>query len=273
MDVPLSWQLAKLLLSIGLVLGLSSIAVRVSARVAGLLAGYPLGTSIALLFIGLEISPEFAAQSAVHTLAGFTATLALGAGYLAGGRRDGLGGILRGCLGGFSAWLAVSLVLTQLDFTRVTGTLTTLAAIVMVTWLYRRIPDSRTPPPGRFSWAVMALRAALAALIIVVITSLAHWVPAAWAGVMAAFPVTLFPFLIMLHLSHGAAPVATVIKHFPAGLGSLLSYTLCVSLTYATLGLAWGTLIGFVMATLWLLGWSQWLTWRRTQRLSREARA
>src|SRR5690554_7431948 len=60
---------------------------------------------------------------------------------------------------------------------------------------------------------------------------------------MAAFPVTMFPFLVILHLTHGPGPVATVIKHYPAGLGSLLSYTLCVSLTYATLGLLWGTLL------------------------------
>jgi len=37
-DVPLIWQLGKLLASIGLVLGLGLVAVRVSPRVAGLLA-------------------------------------------------------------------------------------------------------------------------------------------------------------------------------------------------------------------------------------------
>ena len=89
MDVPLSWQLAKLVISIGIVLGLSLVAERVSARMAGMLAGYPLGTAIALYFIGLEISPAFATESAVHTLAGFSATLALSGGYLIGARRDG----------------------------------------------------------------------------------------------------------------------------------------------------------------------------------------
>ena len=87
MDVPLSWQLAKLVISIGIVLGLSLVAERVSARMAGMLAGYPLGTAIALFFIGLEISPAFATESAIHTLAGFSATLALSGGYLIGVRR------------------------------------------------------------------------------------------------------------------------------------------------------------------------------------------
>lgn len=78
LEVPLTWQLAKLGLSVSMVLGLSAIAVRASPRIAGLLSGYPLGTALALFFIGLEISPTFATQSAVHTLAGFTATMALG---------------------------------------------------------------------------------------------------------------------------------------------------------------------------------------------------
>lgn len=257
MDVPFSWQLAKLAVSIGVVLGLSMVAERVSTRVAGLLSGYPLGTAIALFFIGLEISPAFATQSAVHTLAGFSATLALGGGYLLCARRDGLPGVLAGSAGGFVAWLAVSLLLTQVEFTRLTGTLTTLAAIALFIRLYRQVPDTAAGPRGGFSWAALGLRAALAAGIIFLITGLAHVMPPAWAGVMAAFPVTMFPFLVILHLTHGAAPVATVIKHYPAGLGSLLSYALCVSYTYERFGLAIGTLAGFVVATAWLLAWTR----------------
>ncbi|MCW4153545.1 hypothetical protein OM427_28960 [Halomonas sp. 18H] len=257
MEVPLEWQLAKLLVSIGVVLGLSVIAERLSTRAAGLLSGYPLGTAIALFFIGLEISPNFAAESAVHTLAGFSATLALGGGYLLCGRRDGLRGVLGGTLGGLLAWGLMSLLLTRFDVNRLSGTLITLLAIVVFSWLYRRIPERAAPPRGGFSAAALALRAGLAAGIVFVITALAHVVPSSWAGVMAAFPVTMYPFLVILHLTHGAAPVATVIKHYPAGLGSLLCYALCVSLAYDTLGLAWGTLIGFAAATLWLLGWNR----------------
>ena len=111
-DVPLTWQLAKLGLSVSMVLGLGTVAVRASPRIAGLLSGYPLGTALALFFIGLEISPAFATQSAVHTLAGFTATMALGAGYLITGRQPGIKGVLGGVLGGFAAWLAVSTLLS-----------------------------------------------------------------------------------------------------------------------------------------------------------------
>lgn len=263
MDVPLSWQLAKLAVSIGIVLGLSVIAERVSTRVAGLLAGYPLGTAIALFFIGLEISPGFAADSAVFSLAGFTATMALGGGYLLCGRRDGLGGVLAGTAGGLLAWWLTSLALTRFDFTRLSGTLVTLAAIFVFTWLYRHLPDVRTGArTGGSRWRPLILRAGLATVIVFIVTGLAHVLPTSWAGMLAAFPISMYPLLVILHLTHGAAPAATVIKHYPAGLGALLCYALCVSLTYATLGLLWGTLAGFAVATLWLLGWMRLQAWQ-----------
>ncbi|WP_163577931.1 hypothetical protein [Halomonas faecis] len=268
MDVPLSWQLAKLLVSIAIVLGLSVIAERVSTRVAGLLAGYPLGTAIALFFIGLEISPSFAAESAVFSLAGFTATLALGGGYLLGGRREGLPGVLGGTACGLAAWLLASLLLTRIDFTRLTGTLTTLIAIVGFIWLYRHLPDTRaTTVRGGFRWPALAIRAGLATGIVFLITALAHLLPASWSGMLAAFPISMYPLLVILHLTHGAAPAATVIKHYPAGLGALLCYTLCVSFTYAPWGLAMGTLAGFGIATLWLLGWTKLQTWHARRAL------
>lgn len=270
MEVPLSWQLAKLVVSIGIVLGLSLIAERVSTRIAGLLAGYPLGTAIALFFIGLEIAPTFAAESAVFSLAGFTATMALGGGYLLCGRRDGLRGVLAGTAGGLVAWSLTSLVLTSFEFNRISGTLVTLIAIFGFTWLYRHVPEVRiTARAGGQRWPALAMRAGLATLIVFIVTGLAHVVPASWAGMLAAFPISMYPLLVILHLTHGAAPAATVIKHYPAGLGSLLSYTLCVSLTYATLGLLWGTLLGFVAATLWLLAWMRLQAWQSARQATR----
>lgn len=266
MDVPVAWQVAKLLVSIGGVLGLAAIAERLSPRIAGLLSGYPLGTAIALFFIGLEISPDFAADSAVHTLAGFTATLALGGGYLLCGRREGVSGVLSGTLGGLACWLAASAVLAQIDFDRLGGTLVTLSAIGIFLWLYRQVPDLRTGGRGSLPWAGVLFRALLAAAIVFTITGLAHVLPPAWAGLLAAFPVTMYPFLVILHLTHGPGPVATIIKHYPAGLGSLLCYALCVSLVYPTLGLALGTLVGFAVATAWLWLWTRLQAyWQRSR--------
>ncbi|WP_404325488.1 hypothetical protein HA399_16060 [Cobetia sp. UIB-001] len=247
----LGLQLLKLLISVAVVIGLSLIAERLSTRMAGLLSGYPLGTAITLGFIGVEISPEFAGQSAVYTLAGFSSTLALGVGYWLCGRAQGLRGVINGTLGGLLGWLLANLVLAQFEFTRVSGVIVTLIAIVLCMRLYRGVPES-TARKSPFSWVSLLARAGLAAGIVFGITALAHLLPPAWAGLVAAFPVTMYPLLVILHLTQGPVAVATVIKHYPAGLGSLLCYALVVSLSYPGMGVGLGTLLGFIVATAWL---------------------
>ncbi|MCB2170381.1 MAG: hypothetical protein KQI78_22170 [Deltaproteobacteria bacterium] len=76
------FPMVKVLVSILVVVLLSLIAEYAGPRVAGVVSGYPLGAAISLLFIGIEISPAFAARSAVFTAAGLTGTVAFVAGSL-----------------------------------------------------------------------------------------------------------------------------------------------------------------------------------------------
>ena len=65
--------IAKLLVAVVVVVGLSVLAEHVSPRIAGLLSRYPTGSAISLFFFGLEISPTFAAESAVYNMIGLVA--------------------------------------------------------------------------------------------------------------------------------------------------------------------------------------------------------
>ncbi|PIQ38778.1 MAG: hypothetical protein COW58_15430, partial [Thalassolituus sp. CG17_big_fil_post_rev_8_21_14_2_50_53_8] len=56
--------LAKILVTFLTVVLLAKVAERMSPRHAGLLAGFPLGTAIALYFFGWQQGPQFAADSA-----------------------------------------------------------------------------------------------------------------------------------------------------------------------------------------------------------------
>ena len=64
---------AKIVVTVGAVVGLSLAAEHASPKMAGLLAGYPMGAAIVLFFYGVEVTPEFAAESAVYTLVGMIA--------------------------------------------------------------------------------------------------------------------------------------------------------------------------------------------------------
>jgi hypothetical protein len=55
--------------------------------------------------------------------------------------------------------------------------------------------------------------------------------------------------LLVMHLSYGASQARAVIRHFPAGLWSVVAYSLTVSYAYPAFGLLPGTLLGFAAAT------------------------
>jgi len=92
----------------------------------------------------------------------------------------------------------------------------------------------------------------LAGFIILAIIATAKLVGSRWAGLLSAFPSTLFPLILIVHLSYDKTHVHTIIKNFPQGLGSLITYTLCVSIVYPASGIYIGTLISLAAASVYL---------------------
>ena len=63
--MPTEIFILKLIVAVAVVIGLSLVAEHSSPRIAGILSGYPTGSAVSLFFFGLEINPEFAANSAL----------------------------------------------------------------------------------------------------------------------------------------------------------------------------------------------------------------
>ncbi len=75
-----------------------------------------------------------------------------------------------------------------------------------------------------------------------------------WAGLFSAFPITLFPLILIVHISYDKEHVHTIIKNFPVGLGALIIYSLSVYKVYPIWGIYIGTVVSFIMATVYLFG-------------------
>jgi hypothetical protein len=245
------YQLVKIVLAVGLVVLLSLIAERSGPRVAGILAGYPLGIAIALFFIAYEISPGFAARSAVFTQAGLICNLCLTAGYLLGQRLPGFRGYAAASVFGVAAFLLAASVLRWVPGVLPVQLSLTALAITLFSYAYRRLPEyavRRRP----MTLAVMMVRGVIAAAIVVLVTALAHVLPEHWAGLLAGFPFTMYPLLLLMHVDYGREMVVTIVKHYPVGLGALMVYALVVALSYEPLGIYLGTALSFVVATAYL---------------------
>jgi hypothetical protein len=227
------------------------------------LSGYPLGAAIALFFIGLEIGPQFAADSAVFALAGLTASLAFVSAYYAASDRCRGRAVAPATAAALAAYFAAAWALQGIPFSLAGAALLPAAAIPVFARLFRRIPNVAITRSVRFTPAVMLVRAVLAAAIILAITAAARAVGPAWAGLFSAFPTALFPLMLIVHLTYGKAHVHTVIKNFPLGLGSLIVYGLTVALGYPRLGVGWGTAAAFAAATAYLVIYGAMVSRRR----------
>lgn len=201
---------------------------------------------------GYEISPVFAADSAVFTLPGFIGLLIFLTAYWRVSPRfgDGLFGIALCATAGCAAFIGASAVLQTVPF-GLTGA--AIAAMIGFGRLFRRIPNEELGGKIPFSLGVMVFRAGMAAAVVILITALAHMSGPEWSGLLSGFPITLFPFMLVLHLGYGAGPVRTVIKNFPLGLGAVISYAVGVAVLYPEFGIGWGTLGAFAISTLYLI--------------------
>ncbi|WP_286340302.1 hypothetical protein [Ferrimonas sp. YFM] len=247
---------AKVLAAVIAVVGLAWIAERSGPRLAGVLSGYPLGTAIVLFFYGVEHGPEFAAEAALYGQLGLAATT----GYCLVYTLSAQGAEAKAWRPMGVAILALvsfALLAQSMPPIGAAGALVAAAVALLAIRITRRVPEPEFVAVKAGPMMIWG-RALLAAVIVVVITALAHWLPQSLAGVMAAFPVTLFPLMLLLQLEYGNRPVAVLAKHYPFGVGSLIVYGLSVWVSYPMLGVLLGTLASFAAATLYLVVFLKW---------------
>lgn len=267
--------LIKVLVTILVVTFLSLIAERVGPRLAGILAGYPAGSAISLFFIGVETGPQFAGQSAMYNVAGLVALqVFLLVYYQVTARihfRSRFASIAAGTTAAVASFLAAAALLKLINLPVWAGAGLTALAIPFFHFLFRTIDNSAIRQRVRLSPRVMLFRASISAGVVVIITGVAGLVGPQWAGLFSAFPVTVFPLILILHRTYGVEQAHTVIKNIPLGLWSLVLYSITVSFTYPRLGLAWGTLVSFGVATLYLLALAGARAWQNRS-LARQVR-
>jgi len=249
--------LIKALVSISVVVLLSILAEMVSPRFAGVLSGYPLGAAISLFFFGFEISPEFAAASAVYAMTGLIATQAFAYTYYRASlwamSWSKITNISFASVSGVFCYFLVAAALRQLKFNMVLAVMLPSIAIMIFILLFRKVRNAKIHKRVSLNPQVLLLRSLTAACFIVIITSTAKLVGARWAGLFAAFPITMLPFVMIIHYSYDPEHVYAILKNVPKGIGSLVVYCLAVALLYPTSGIYLGTLLAYVLATLYLL--------------------
>lgn len=248
--------IAKALVSITVVVGLSIVAERLGPRAAGLLTGMPLGAGIIVVFTGIEQGTAFAADAAVYMVPGFVTTLAfvyLYAAVSAWRNANGVGAVVLPAVCAHAGYALVA-VAASLVRPPLLLSLPVMAVLLIATsQLMKSLPGTPIKDRVRFGPGVALFRAVTATSAILIVTGIAKAVGPQWTGILTAYPLTLFPLIIVLHVAYKGEHIAAVLKHVPLGLASVLAF--CVTVAYAlpAFGLALGVVAGYVVAFCFLV--------------------
>ena len=242
MDLALATSiLTKGLWSASVVLAMAAIAERVSPRIAGILSGMPLSAVIVYFFVGQDMGIEFAVASVPHGVAAFTATLAYVLAYYFVSRSLTRFAVVGSTLSGVVAFFAVAFVLAAIPFTLVSATGVTVAVMAGSIWLFRRIEFVTVETPVRYTARLLLARGGIAAVLIVIVITVAELLEPKWTGILAGFPTTFLPTLLILHVTYGVANTHAMMRSFPIGMGSILLFILSVTVTFPHWGVYGGT--------------------------------
>ena len=245
----------KLLVAISFVMGLSLIAENVSPKVAGILSGYPTGTLLTLFFFGLEFSPEFAAESAVYNMIGLVGSLSVVYIYYITSKFFEKNSMFYSILFSIAGYFVVVWLLHFIEINKYIAILIPLFFSFLCLYLFKDIENISIQKKVKLNYRIIFIRAFFASLLILVITTVPRFVGPTWAGLFSAFPVTLFPLLLIIHFTYSKEHAHTIIKNVPIGIFSLIIYSLSVSIVYPLYGIYLGTLISLAGATIYLFAY------------------
>src|SRR5690606_29903510 len=168
----------------------------------------------AYVFLALEHSSAFIAESALASLVTNVATAVFSLVYAALAQRRGPVISIAGAL---AAWVAVLVVAGRIDWTVSRALLLSLVVFPPCLLLASRYRHAALRAPPR-RWFDLPLRAGLVAILVVIVVAASPYLGPALTGIVALFPVVLTSLMVILHPRVGGRATAAVIANAISGL-------------------------------------------------------
>ena len=233
--------LTKLLLGPGLVVAASLAGRRWGAAVSGILVAIPIVLGPILLIITIEQGETFGTEAATSSLLAFGR---LGRVRVVVFERTGRSRRWTiATLAGWAAFLAVALVLSEIDALPIVALFAAIGAFALALPMTPRPAapaGERTPPPA---WDLPA-RAVTTAVLIVALTGAADELGPALAGALAPFPVATTVVAAFVLGQDGPAAATELLRGFLRAIFGTVAFCFLVAILIEPLGTAAAFAIG-----------------------------
>ena len=242
---------------------IASVAVERSGPFIGaLIAALPTAAGAAYIILAIEHPPDFIAQSAVGSLAAGAAVSVFALVYAALAQRHGLVVSIGAAT---LVWFAAAAALRWVDWTALTATLFNVAVFSVTIPASAPYRGTMVPREAiKRTGFDIPLRAATAALVVVIVTTASHRIGSFMSGIFAVFPIVMGSFVVILHPRLGGPAAASVLAHAQVPLVGLGLGFLSLRFLAEPIGVWWA----YAVAVAICIGWNGlvWLAQHRRDR-------
>jgi len=227
---------------------------------------------VSLIFFSIEQGPAFAAESAFWTIPGMGASVPVFLGYLLATRvvpSPRAHSVAAGVSVGTLTFVVATLILSAIPLGPLTAMPFAAAVCLAAGYVVRGLPDTAPLRRGPISLSLLAIRVAVSAATVLVVTGAAHLLGPRWSGLIVGFPVNGLPVMALLHARYGPAVILPFIRMFPVGAFGICIFNLVAARTLVRIGLPATIVLAYAVDVAYLAA----VTWLRRPRPGRLMRA
>jgi hypothetical protein len=258
----------KFFITVFCVVALAEVANRVNPNIAGILMGLPLGAAISAYFFTIEQGLVFVLDTIPWGIAGLSSTMVFALAYLCAGRAcarlSPVFQIVVSSAASLAAWAVFAFLLHFVHITLFRAACIFASAIVLNLFVLSRLkrPVDKLPDKAS-SLGIILLRASAAGTSISLVTGFARLIGPSWSGILSAFPVMMFPLMVVLHFENGERSYPGIIYSYAYSIPNLLVFYVSLYFLLPRIGLNFSYILlyAFSVFFLWFLNkvrvWSE----------------
>jgi hypothetical protein len=250
----------RMAIAAAFVVSASIITERSGPVIGALVATLPISAGPSYVFLSLDHSASFIAESALASLPINAATIILGLVYVVLAQRHSA---LVSCAAAITVWIVLACLIRTIDWSLTGGLAVNAIVFGICIPVLARFRHVRMPLVTR-RWYDIPLRASLVATLVATVITLSGWVGPAISGTIALFPVVFSSMMLILHPRIGGPATAAVIAN--SGWG-LLGFGVAIAVLHAA-ALRFGSAPALILALMAAVSWNFGLWWGGRRRLT-----